>query len=52
MEELYELISHHSVIFLDLETNGLAVNTDILEIGALKFGPDGEKILRSKPKEN
>ncbi len=48
MQELHELISDYSVIFLDLETNGLAVNTDVLEIGALKFAP-GELLSREEP---
>ena len=48
MQEIHELISDYSVIFFDLETNGLAVSTDVLEIGALKFSP-GELLSKEEP---
>lgn len=48
MEDLHNLVSDYPIIFLDLETNGLAVNTEVLEVGALKFAP-GELLSREEP---
>lgn len=48
MQELYSLLRQYPIVFLDLETNGLAVNTDVLEVGALKFAP-GELLSREEP---
>ncbi|MDP2656771.1 MAG: 3'-5' exonuclease [bacterium] len=48
MEELHTIISDYPVIFLDIETNGLAISTEVLEVGALKFAP-GELLSQQEP---